>query len=117
MDSLLKLHTNRLMRTDLPEFEPGDRIKIWSLIREGEKERRQPFEGDVIAIKRSGIGSTFTMRKTSYGIGVERIFPFNSPFISKIEVLRKGKVRRAKLYYLRKLSGKNARIKEKRIDY
>jgi len=116
MNSLLKLHTKRLIRTDLPEFEPGDRIKIWTLIREGEKERRQPFEGDVIAIRRKGIAATFTLRKISYGVGVERIFPFNSPFISKIEVLRKGRVRRAKLYYLRKLSGKNARIQEKRID-
>ena len=116
MNSLLNMHTKRLMRNDLPEFEPGDRIKIWMLIREGEKERRQPFEGDVIAIKNKGIASTFTMRKTSYGIGVERIIPFNSPYIAKIDVLRKGRVRRAKLYYLRKLSGKNARIPEKRID-
>ncbi|MCD4654246.1 50S ribosomal protein L19 [bacterium] len=115
MDSLLKLHTKKLVRTDLPTFNPGDRIKIWILIREGEKERQQPFEGDVIAIRQKGVASTFTMRKTSYGIGVERIFPINSPFITKIEVIRKGRVRRAKLYYLRKLSGKNARIPEKRI--
>ncbi len=115
MDSLVQLHTKKQFRPDLPEFHPGDRIKIWSLIREGDRERRQPFEGDVIRIRRGGISATFTIRKTSYGVGVERVFPFHSPFITKIEVLRKGRVRRAKLYYLRKLSGKNARIPEKRL--
>ncbi|MBN1879607.1 50S ribosomal protein L19 [bacterium] len=116
MSSLLKLHTQKQLRKDLPEFAPGDRIKILTIIREGDKERRQPFEGDVIAIRRKGIASSFVLRKISYGVGIERIFPFNSPFISEIEVVRKGRVRRAKLYYLRKLSGKNARIAEKRID-
>jgi large subunit ribosomal protein L19 len=116
MNSLLNLHTKKQIRKDIPDFAPGDRIKILSVIREGDKERRQPFEGDVIAIRNKGIASTFVLRKISYGVGVERIFPFNSPFISEIEVIRKGRVRRAKLYYLRKLSGKNARIAEKRID-
>ncbi len=115
MKPIVDLHSKKLLRNDLPEFDPGDRIKIWIIIREGEKEREQPFEGDVIRIRNRGIGSTFTVRKTSYGIGVERIFPRHSPMISKIEVLRKGRVRRAKLYYLRKLSGKNARIPEKRM--
>ncbi len=115
MNPLVALHTNKQIRKDLPQFSPGDRIKIWTIIREGDKERLQPFEGDVIRKRGGGIGSTFTVRKVSYGIGVERIFPINSPFISRIELVRKGRVRRAKLYYLRKLSGKSARIREKRI--
>lgn len=116
MSKLLNLNTQKQMRKDIPEFAPGDRIKILTIIREGDKERRQPFEGDVIAIRRKGIATTFTLRKISYGVGVERIFPINSPYISEIEVLRKGRVRRAKLYYLRRLSGKNARITEMRND-
>ncbi|MBN1551339.1 50S ribosomal protein L19 [bacterium] len=116
MNRLVETHSKKQLRTDIPEFGPGDRIKIWTLIREGEKERLQPFEGDVIRIRNRGIGSSFTVRKTSYGIGVERIFPRHSPIIAKVEVLRKGRVRRAKLYYLRKLSGKNARIREKRLN-
>jgi large subunit ribosomal protein L19 len=115
MNPMLELHSKRQFRKDLPEFSPGDRIKIWMIIREGDKERLQPFEGDVIRIRNRGIGSSFTLRKISYGVGVERIFPSHSPMIAKIEVLRKGQVRRAKLYYLRQLSGKNARIKEKRF--
>ena len=115
MNPLVELHAKKQFRLDIPEFGPGDRIKIWTIIREGDKERLQPFEGDVIRIRHRGIGSTFTVRKTSYGVGVERIFPFHTPTIAKIEVQRKGKVRRAKLYYLRKLSGKNARIPEKRV--
>jgi len=114
MDSLVQLHSKKLYRKDIEKFNPGDRIKIWTVIREGDRERKQPFEGDVIRIRKNGLGTTFTVRKTSYGIGVERIFPLHSPFIDKIEVLRRGRVRRAKLYYLRKLSGKNARIPEKR---
>ncbi len=116
MNTLVELHTKRQFRQDMPELEPGDRIKIWTLIREGDRERKQPFEGDVIGIHNHGLSSSFTVRKISYGVGVERIFPIHSPFIAKIEVLRKGSVRRAKLYYLRKLSGKNARIKEKRLN-
>ncbi|MBF0104649.1 MAG: 50S ribosomal protein L19 [Deltaproteobacteria bacterium] len=94
----------------LPHFKSGDSIKVYVNIKEGEKERVQVYEGVVIAIHRSGSNSTFTVRKVSYGVGVERIFPFASPFIQKIEVISVGKVRRAKLYYLRDLSGKKARI-------
>lgn len=101
-------------RTDLPQFSPGDHIKVHVRVVEGDKERIQPFEGDVISIKGSGVTRTFMVRKMSSGVGVERIFPVNSPKIAKIEVLKKGDVRRAKLYYLRNLSGKAARIKNKK---
>lgn len=101
------------IRTDIPRFNPGDHIKIHVRVIEGDKERLQPFEGDVISIRGEGINKTFTVRKISSGVGVERIFPLYSPKISKIEVIKKGKVRRAKLYYLRNLSGKAARIKSK----
>ncbi len=103
------------IRTDFPKFKAGDRVKVHVRVIEGNKERIQQFEGDVIAIKGSGIGRTFTVRKVTNGVGVERIFPFASPKIAKIELLREGKVRRAKLYYLRKLSGKAARIKDKNL--
>ncbi len=106
--------TEDQLRKDLPSFGPGDRVKVWFSVIEGDKERVQPFEGYVIRIRRHRISSTFTVRKVSYGIGVERIFPLHSPKIKKLEVLRRGKVRRAKLYYLRKLRGKAARIKERR---
>ncbi len=102
-------------KTDLPKFKAGDRLNVHVRVIEGEKERIQQFEGDVIAIKGSGAGRTFTMRKVTSGVGVERIFPFNSPKIAKIDLLREGKVRRAKLYYLRNLSGKAARIKDKNL--
>lgn len=101
------------LRTDLPKFKPGDRINVHFRVIEGDKERVQQFEGDVISIRGSGIDQTFTVRKISDGVGVERIFPMHSPRIAKIEVVREGKVRRAKLYYLRKLSGKAAKIKSK----
>jgi large subunit ribosomal protein L19 len=101
------------IKTDIPQFNPGDHIKIYVRVVEGDKERLQPFEGDVINIRGEGINKTFTVRKISSGVGVERIFPMHSPKISKIEVIKKGKVRRAKLYYLRNLSGKAARIKAK----
>jgi len=97
----------------LPDFKTGDRIKVYVSIIEGDKERIQPFEGDVISIRGSGLSRTFTVRKLSSGVGVERIFHFNSPKISKVEIIKEGNVRRAKLYYLRKLSGKAARIKNK----
>ncbi len=103
------------LRTDLPKFNVGDRIRVHVRVIEGDKERIQPFEGDVISIKGGGINKTFTVRKVSSGVGVERIFPYNSPKIAKIDVVREGKVRRAKLYYLRNLSGKAARIKSKNI--
>ncbi len=114
MDKLRELVQDQL-RTDLPEFKAGDRVRVYVRVIEGNKERIQPFEGDVIAIKGGGIQKTFTVRKVSNGVGVERIFPYNSPKIQKIEVLREGRVRRAKLYYLRKLSGKAARIKDKNL--
>jgi large subunit ribosomal protein L19 len=100
-------------KTDLPDFNPGDRVKIHVRVVEGDKERIQPFEGDVISIRGMGNSKTFTVRKVSSGVGVERIFPYNSPKVSKIEIIKKGDVRRAKLYYLRNLSGKAAKIKTK----
>jgi len=103
-----------LLKSDLPEFRPGDTVRVHVLVREGGKERTQVFEGVVIARKNRGIADTITVRKVSYGIGVERTFPVHSPIVSKIEVVRQGKVRRAKLYYLRNLSGKAARLKEDR---
>lgn len=102
-------------RTDFPVFNTGDRIKVHVRVIEGNKERIQPFEGDVISLRGDGNNKTFTVRKISSGVGVERIFPYNSPKIAKIEMIRQGKVRRAKLYYLRNLSGKAARIKSKNI--
>ncbi|RTZ93214.1 MAG: 50S ribosomal protein L19 [Deltaproteobacteria bacterium] len=101
------------MKTDIPEFRPGDTVRVSVRIIEGEKERIQDFEGVVIRIRRGNNRSTFTVRKISYGIGVERIFPLHSPRIAGIKVVRQGAVRRAKLYYLRKLRGKAARIKER----
>ena len=100
-------------QTELPDFRPGDSIKVWAKIREGEKTRLQAFEGVCIRRVSKGTRSTFTVRKISYGVGVERIFPDNSPNIDKIEVMSRGRVRQAKLYYLRDLSGKAARIKER----
>ena len=97
----------------LPEFRPGDSIKVWAKIREGEKTRLQAFEGVCIRRVSKGSRSTFTVRKISYGVGVERIFPDNSPNIDKIEVISRGKVHQSRLYYLRDLSGKAARIKER----
>ena len=102
-------------RTDLPDFRTGDSVKVHVRVIEGEKERIQIFEGVVIGIKGSGNGRTFTVRKISGGVGVERIFPLNTPMISKIELGRRGKVRRAKLNYLRDRVGKSARVKERRV--
>jgi len=102
------------MRVDLPPFKAGDTVKVHSRIREGDKERVQVFEGVVIRKRKGTTGATFTVRKVSYGVGVEKIFPFHSPMIDKINVVSRGKVRRARLYYLRKLRGKAARLKEKR---
>ena len=99
-------------RTDIPTFHPGDTVKVHVKIREGDKERIQVFEGVCIAQKHASIRSTFTVRKISFGHGVERIFPLHSRIIDKIEVVRSGRVRRAKLYYIRELRGKSARIKE-----
>ncbi|HSR16773.1 MAG TPA: 50S ribosomal protein L19 [Ignavibacteriaceae bacterium] len=100
-------------RSDLPQFSPGDHIRVHVRVIEGDKERIQPFEGDVISIRGAGLSKTFTVRKISSGVGVERIFPLNSPKIAKVDLVKQGNVRRAKLYYLRNLSGKAARIKSK----
>lgn len=102
------------MRLDIPDFKAGDTIRVHARIKEGEKERIQIFQGVVIRKRKGGTGATFTVRKVSYGIGVERIFPLHSPNIDKVEIVSRGKVRRGRLYYLRKLRGKAARIKEKR---
>lgn len=99
------------IRTDIPAFQPGDTLHVRVKIKEGEKERVQPFEGVVIKKRGGGVRATFTLRKVSYGVGVERIFQVNSPSLESIKVLSKGIVRRAKLYYLRDLKGKAARIK------
>ena len=104
---------NAQRRTDIPDFAPGDTVRVHVRIKESEtKERLQAFEGVVIARKGDGIRETFTVRKTSFGVGVERIFPVHGPIIGRVEVVRRGRVRRAKLYYLRNLRGKAARIKE-----
>lgn len=110
---ILKSIENEQIRTDLPKLEIGDFIKVHAKIKEGNRERIQVFEGTVIALKGSGLKETFTVRRVSYGVGVERIFPVNSPRIDHIDVVRKGAVRRAKLYYLRDRVGKAAKVKEK----
>lgn len=103
-------------RTDIPNFKPGDTVRVHAKIIEGDKERIQVFEGVVIGRANGGSRASFTVRKISYGVGVERIFPLHSPRIDKIEVVTSGRVRRAKLYYLRELSGKAARIKGERVQ-
>lgn len=113
MELLDKIAADHL-RDDHPEFRSGDTVRVHMLIREGEKERVQVFEGVVISRSGSGIEETMTVRKVSHGIGVERIFPIHSPRIDKIEVATIGRIRRAKLYYLRERSGKSARIRSKR---
>ena len=110
MDAL-KLIAQDSVKAEIPQFDIGDTIRIDVNIREGERERIQVFEGTVIARKGSGISETFTVRRTSYGVGVERVFPVNSPFVEKVEVVRRGKVRRAKLFYLRERTGKAAKVK------
>ena len=104
------------MRMDIPSFRPGDTVQVHVKIREGEKDRVQVFQGIVIDRKKGGIRSSFTVRKISYGIGVERVFPLHSPSIDKIEVVEKGLVRRSRLYYLRGLRGKAARVKTRRFQ-
>jgi len=102
------------LRTDIPDFAPGDTVRVQVRVREGEKERLQAFEGVCIGRRGGGMHESFTLRKVSSGIGVERIFPLHSPSLGEIKVVRRGRVRRAKLHYLRKLSGKAARIRERR---
>jgi large subunit ribosomal protein L19 len=99
------------LRLDMPAFRPGDTVKVFLRILEGEKERIQVFQGAVLRLRKGGVNSTFTVRKVSDGVGVERVFPMHSPFIEKVEVVTQGKVRRSRLYYLRALRGKAARIK------
>jgi len=111
----LKQLEREMMRLDLPEFAPGDTVKVHVKIKEGEKERIQVFQGAVISKRNGTTNATFTVRKVSYGVGVERVFPTHSPIIDKVEVVTRGRVRRAKIYYLRKLRGKAARIKERRF--
>ncbi|MGH7446281.1 MAG: 50S ribosomal protein L19 [Longimicrobiales bacterium] len=112
MDMLQEVSREQL-RSDLPAFDPGDTLRVNVRVREGDKERLQAFEGVCIGRKGGGISETFTVRKVSSGIGVERVFPVHSPSVESITVVRRGRVRRAKLYYLRALRGKAARIKEK----
>ena len=114
MNPLIQSLTEGQLRTDIPSFRPGDTVRVHAKVVEGNRERIQIFEGVVIARKGAGISENYTVRKISNGVGVERIFPIESPNIDSIEVNKRGKVRRAKLYYLRELTGKAARIKEKR---
>jgi len=111
---LIKRIESEFLNSEVPDFKAGDRVTVYYKIREGNKERVQLFQGDVIQRRNSGISETFTVRKMSNGVGVERIFPLHSPNIEKVEVNKKGKVRRARIFYLRQLTGKKARIKERR---
>ena len=109
MDAM-KIMTEGMVKENKPEFNVGDTVRVAVRIKEGEKERIQNFEGTVIAKKHGGVAETFTVRRTSYGVGVERVFPINSPFVEKVDVIRAGKVRRAKLFYLRERTGKAAKV-------
>ena len=112
--SLMQKFEAKFAKAEHPEFRPGDTVKVYVRVIEGDKERAQMFQGVIVNLRGSSTNRTFTVRKVSDGIGVERIFPIHSPSIANIEVVRRGRVRRAKLYYLRALSGKAARIREKR---
>ncbi len=112
MDIIRKIEIEQ-MRLDMPKFRAGDNVKVYLRILEGEKERIQMFQGNVLRVKKGTIDSTFTVRKVSDGVGVERVFPMHSPFIERVEVVSEGRVRRSRLYYLRKLKGKAARIRTK----
>ena len=114
MANVIDKITEKQMNPNLPEFRVGDTVRVDVKIIEGKRERIQAFEGTVIARKGGGVSETFTVRKVSYGVGVERIFPMHSPKIANIEVVKKGKVRRAKLFYLRDLTGKATKIKEQK---
>ena len=115
MEKIKQIEKEQL-RLDVPVFFPGDTVKVYVRIREGEKERTQLFQGVVISKRKGTTNASFTVRKVSYGIGVERVFPLHSPSVSKVEVVTHGRVRRSKIYYLRNLRGKAARIKERRRD-
>jgi len=114
MNAMQKM-TEGMIKENQPKFEVGDTVRVSVRIKEGDKERIQAFEGTVIAKKHGGIAETFTVRRTSYGVGVERVFPVNSPFVENVEVVRRGKVRRAKLFYLRSRTGKAAKVKARVI--
>ncbi len=114
MKEMIREVEKEYLKSDIPEFWPGDTVRVYYRFPEGEKEKIHIFEGVVIRKRGGGTRSTFTVRKVSYGVGVERIFPLNSPNIEKIEIVRRGKVRRARLYYLRERTGKSARIKERK---
>ncbi|MFW6114726.1 MAG: 50S ribosomal protein L19 [Thermodesulfobacteriota bacterium] len=114
MDPKIDMLEKEQMRLDFPAFRAGDKVRVHSRIQEGDKERIQVFEGVVIRKRKGTMGATFTVRKVSYGVGVEKVFPSHSPTIDRIEVVAKGQVRRSRLYYLRQLRGKAARLKEKR---
>ena len=111
MDAL-KIMTDGMLKEERPNINVGDVVKVHVKIREGERERIQIFEGTIIARKGSGVSETFTVRRVSYGVGVEKVFPVNSPNVAKVELVRSGKVRRSKLYYLRDRGGKAAKVKE-----
>ena len=113
MNPTVQIVEDRQLRNGIPKFQAGDTVRVHVRIKEGDKERIQAFEGVVIARKHSGVRETITVRKTSFGVGVERIFPLHASVIDRIELVRQGRVRRAKLYYLRKLRGKAARIRER----
>jgi large subunit ribosomal protein L19 len=112
--SLIDLAEEKDRKTDLEPFDIGDTVKVHVIIKEGDKERIQVFRGDIISKRGSGLGASFTVRKVSFGVGVERIFPLHAKSVKKVEIVKKGKVRRAKLYYLRNLKGKAAKLKEVR---
>ena len=112
MSEIIRSIEQKQLRTDLPKISIGDTVRVWVKVVEGSRERLQAFEGVVIAMRNGGIRETFTLRRVSYGIGVERTFPMHSPRVDHVEIIRSGKVRRAKLYYLRNLQGKAAKLKE-----
>ena len=109
---LIKAFTNEQLKSDVPQFKIGDTVRVHNKIKEGNRERIQIFEGTVIARRGGGISESFTVRRVAYGVGVEKTFPLHSPNVAKVDVVRSGKVRRAKLYYLRGRSGKSAKLKE-----
>ena len=115
MDKIIEAFTSEQLKTDVPQFRIGDTVRVHNKIKEGTRERVQLFEGTVIARKSGGISETFTVRRVAYGVGVEKTFPLHSPNVEKVEVIRRGKVRRAKLYYVRDRVGKSAKVKEKNL--
>ena len=112
INEIIRSIEQKQLRTDLPKISIGDTVRVWVKVVEGSRERLQAFEGVVIAMRNGGVRETFTVRRVSYGIGVERTFPMHSPRVDHVEIIRSGKVRRAKLYYLRNLQGKAAKLKE-----